>query len=333
MKSHTKRSILRQIAGFFAEQRKALQYTGLILRHTFSKSWLKRVPEPSALTDQEQHVEDYSRAIHSVMILPYVLVLDMIHRMTTKRTDLRTIDLCCGPGHFTRMLAKNMDIRESIGVDLSEPMLKKAQENAERENLVSQLNYLKSDVAELKAIESNSMDIVSFMDGAHHMNSVAQVTKILAEANRVAKSDGLIILIDPVRPRTTSTANMYHRIAGQPYIDMGLHAFNKDFHDSLLASWSEEEMFQAIPRDTKRKWVQLIPFGFPSFQIVVGLPEGRDELFVSEGLKSSIINDLIPAEGVGDWRMLALSFRLAKVKTLNPLRAEAEERSPSALSH
>lgn len=319
-----KRSILRQITTIFAEQRKALQYVGLILRHTFSKNWLARVPEPSALTDQQEHVDDYSRAINTVMVLPYVLVLDMVHRMTLKRSALRALDLCCGPGHFTRMIAKNSDVVEAIGVDLSEPMLKKAAENAERENLSDKLRYIKSDVGQLTAVASNSMDIVSFMDGAHHMNTIQDVSKILTEANRVAKSDGLVILIDPVRPRTASTANMYHRIAGKPYVELGLLAFNKDFHDSLYASWSENELFQAIPRDTKRKWVQLIPFGFPAFQIIVGLPEGREEVFVSEGLDASIISSLIPKEGASDWRMLNLSFRFAKLKVLNPTRGSTD---------
>jgi len=293
---------------------KTLQYMGLTIRHSISKEKLRRIPEPHALTDQQANVEDYSRAIQSVMILPYVLILDMVRRLIDKDHDIRALDLCCGPGHFTRMLAKNFDCQEVIGVDLSEPMLEKAKENAGKENLSEKLRYLKSDVAALKAIESHSMDLVSFMDGAHHMNSVEQVTKILSEAHRVAKPDGVIILLDPVRPKTTSTANLYHRIAGQAYVDRGLVHFNQDFHDSIFASWSLKELFQAIPQDTNRKWVQLIPFGFPAFQIIIGLPEGREKLFVSQGLPSAAIINMIPAEGKSDWSLLKMSFRFAKQK-------------------
>jgi ubiquinone/menaquinone biosynthesis C-methylase UbiE len=258
------------------------------------------------------------------MILPYVLVLDFIQRLLDQNASnqahsKRALDLCCGPGHFTRMLAGNLHFGEVIGVDLSEPMLMKASENAQREKLSDRLKYIKSDVSSLESIDSKSVDVVSFMDGAHHLSSPQDVTKVLKEADRVTRSDGIIVLLDPVRPSTESTASLYHRIAGQSYLRMGLSFFNKDFRDSLFASWSPEELFQAIPRDTKRKWVQLVPFGFPAFQIVIGLPEGRDGIFVSKGLSQSTLQGLIPKEWKADWNMLRFSFRFAKRKVLDQI--------------
>lgn len=301
----------------FSHLPKPLRYMGLMLLHLFSKAKLQRIPEPSTLTEQTEHVEEYSRAIDTVMILPYILVLDMVHRlMGAERPAIKAIDLCCGPGHFTRMLAKNLKCDEVIGIDLSEPMLKKARENAKEEMLSSKTKYLKSDVADLKAIPSKSMDLVSFMDGAHHMGSLQQVTKILEEADRVCKPDGAIVILDPVRPKTQSTANLYFRIAGEDYVQKNMPHFNKDFQDSLFASWSQDELFQAIPQNTKRRWVQLNPFGFPAFQIIIGLPEGQAELVLSEGLSRSLVSRLVPKSGKGDWQMLKLSFKMASKRTL-----------------
>jgi hypothetical protein len=76
-------------------------------------------------------------------------------------------------------------------------------------------------------------------------------------------------------------------------------------------------MFKAIPTDTNRKWIQLIPFGFPSFQVLIGVPEGREQTFVNKGLDGDVIKKLIPADAKGDWIMLKLSFLLAKQKVLN----------------
>lgn len=230
------------------------------------------------------------------------------------KKSICALDLCCGPGHFTRMLVKNLDCQEVIGVDLSEPILQKAQENSQEENLTAKLKYLNSDVASLRTIPSASMDVVSFMDGAHHMDSLQTVEQVLREADRVAKADGIIILLDPVRPKTQATADLYHRIAGQAYIDLGLDFFNKDFRDSIHASWTTQELFQAIPKETNRKWIQLVPFGFPAFQIILGVPAGRENLFLSVGMLPSAISKLIPAEGKADWQMLRMSFCLAKQK-------------------
>lgn len=303
---------------------KALQYVRLTILHWFSPTTLRRIPEPFALTEQSQHVEDYSKAFETVMVVPYVLILDLVRRLTRGNTNpqKRAVDLCCGPGHFTRMLARHLHVSEVIGVDLSEPMLEKAQENATKENLNGQTKYIKSDVSDLQSLATHSMDIVSFMDGAHHMSSVQAVSSILKEADRVAKPEGLIIVLDPVRPKTLKTANLYHRIAGEAYEKKGLTYFNKDFHDSLLASWSFEELYSAIPQETNRQWVQLIPFGFPAFQVIVGLPAGQDKVFASKGLAKDLISQLIPSEGKADWEMLKTSFRLAEQRKFFPKQSE-----------
>lgn len=302
---------------------KGLQYFFLVLLNCFSRQNLERTPEPFTLTEQSQHVDDYSRAIQSVMILPYVLVLDMVHRLfsNSSANPKAAVDLCCGPGHFTRMISKSLNCNSIIGVDLSEPMLIKAKENSIKERIPDYVQYIKSDVSELTAIASNTKDLVSFMDAAHHMSSLEQVSKTLKEADRIAKPDGLIILIDPVRPKTDRVAKLYHKIAGQAYVDLGLHYFNQDFRDSLYASWTSEELFTAIPRDTNRKWVQLTPFGFPSFQIVIGLPKGREDLFVNQGLTAKQIRDLIPADAKTDWNLLKLTFLLASKKIVHSKKA------------
>lgn len=160
---------------------KQLKYVHLVMLNIFSKRRLQRTPEPSALTDHAQHVDEYNQAINTIMILPYVLVLDMVVRLTNRKTEknqsLKAADLCCGPGHFTRLLAKYANCAQVTGVDLSEPMLKIALQNAKQENLSEKLAYLKSDVMNLNAIATNSLDIVSFMDGAHHMGSIDDVKK------------------------------------------------------------------------------------------------------------------------------------------------------------
>lgn len=299
---------------------KALRYTSLTMHHLISLRKLDRVPEPFALTEQASNVEEYSKAFDSVMRLPYILALNTVHRVlgAEKSTSRKALDLCCGPGHFTRMLVQHLNFSQVTGVDLSNPMLSIARQNASHAGLLKNLNYVSSDVADLKTLENSSMDLVSFMDGAHHMPSLDKVTQTLKEAERVTKPEGCIVVLDPVRPKTQWIADLYHKIAGQSYLDQNLVHFNQDFRDSLFASWSVDELFQTIPSGSKRRWVQLIPFGFPAFQILIGLPEGRNQLFLNKGLPASLISSLLPNEGTTDWKLLNLTFRLARKRARCP---------------
>lgn len=119
-------------------------------------------------------------------------------------------------------------------------------------------------------------------------------------------------MLDPVRPKSDNIANLYEDISGESYIEMGLPHFMKDFHDSIHASWTTDELYQAIPSNSNRNWVQIIPFGFPSFQIIIGLPEGENKMPDGQGLSSTVIEKLIPKKFKPDWDMLKLSFSLAK---------------------
>lgn len=113
---------------------KALSYTGLTMQHLISPRKLDRIPEPFALTEQASNVDEYSKAFDSVMRLPYILALDTVHRVlgSEQGASRKAADLCCGPGHFTRMLVQHLNFAQVTGVDLSQPMLNIARQNAQR---------------------------------------------------------------------------------------------------------------------------------------------------------------------------------------------------------
>lgn len=298
--------------------KKMIQLFYLTLRHWLSRASLQRVPEPHTITDQNQFVDDYNKAMGSVMMFPYLIVLDLVHRVRSSKNSRLALDLCCGPGHFTRMLVNHLNCDHVWGADLSKGMLEHAKTNAQQENLEKKLSYVNMDVTRLDRFESKSFDLVSFMDGAHHMNSLEEVAKILQEADRVTKPDGMIICLDPIRQKTEKISDQYHKVVGKSYLDQGLVHFNQDFYDSIRASWTPDELFTAIPKNSKRKWVQLIPFGLPVFQVIIGLPEGRENIFVRESLPQAIFSKLMPKHGKADWNFLKFSFQFAKKRFVTP---------------
>lgn len=305
--------------GIFMSVAKGFKYSYLIFNNLLSEtsSDFKRLPEPSSITDEQSFVDDYNRASQSIMMLPYVLVLEMIHRVQGEREIAKAIDLCCGPGHFTRLLAKQSYIKEATGLDLSAPMLEYARDNAVKENLSQKMDFRISDVTKLVDEKAKSYDLVTFLNGAHHFNSIEDVKITLVAAERIVKDDGVIIVLDPVRQKNKKISDLYYQLSGEDYVRKGMSYFNIDFYNSLLASWRTDEFFTAIPNDSTKEWVQVIPFGVPTFQLLIGIPKGKKELFTHGGLTSSAIKSLIPKESLLDWKMLRLSFKFAKLNWKN----------------
>jgi ubiquinone/menaquinone biosynthesis C-methylase UbiE len=302
--------------GFFMRLPKGLSYSYLMCLNFFSRSNLdfKRITEPSSITDEQVFVDDYNRASNSIMMLPYVLVLQSLKRILGAKEVNKVVDLCCGPGHFTRLLAKQMGMKNITGVDLSGPMLKYAGENATKENLSQKLKFLNSDVTNLEGMAAASVDLVTWLNGAHHFTSIEEVSKVLSEAERVTKPEGLIFVLDPVRQKNKKISDMYHALSGADYVKKDMSYFYIDFYNSLLASWKTDEFIEAIPNDTTRDWVQVVPFGLPSFQLLIGLPRGQKELFAQEGMSKASLKSLIPKESWFDWLMFNFTFSIASIR-------------------
>jgi ubiquinone/menaquinone biosynthesis C-methylase UbiE len=295
---------------------KGIRYSYLVFSNllTCPNSKFQRQLEPSSITDGQDFVDDYNRASDSIMMLPYVQALDTIHRIQGKKEMKQAIDLCSGPGHFSRLLAKQKEIKNVTCVDLSEPMLSYAERNAEREKLLAKMHFIKNDVTKLDSIQNESIDLTTFLNGAHHFNSIDEVKKVLIEAERITKADGLIYVMDPVRQKNKKISDMYFNISGEDYVRKGMNFFNKDFYNSLLASFRPQEFIHAIPENSKRQWVLIVPFGVPSFQILIGLSKDQKKLFQHSGSSISYIKTLIPEESLADWKMFNFSFRFGRVR-------------------
>ena len=302
-----------------------LRYSFLSLLHLFSTRRLPRTPEPSAVTNDIDDVNDYDRVMSTVMALPYALALNCIWRARGNQGGNRggnqgghrALDLCCGPGFFTLLLNRRLGYREVLGVDLSRNMLDAARRNAVAADRQEQVRFREGSVFDLSGLQKQSFDLVAFCNGAHQFDAIDDVVRVLAQAAQVVKPDGLVFVLDPVRQKTQRLTEGYVRVAGEDYLRQGLTAFHRQFRESLYASWSPQELAGAVPQSSGRRWVQILPSGLPTFQMLLGLPSSQRRTYLRPAMSPADLREVIPPHAAFDWKLLSAAFAAGSSTKLN----------------
>jgi ubiquinone/menaquinone biosynthesis C-methylase UbiE len=105
-------------------------------------------------------------------------------RMVGNVKDKRLLDLSCGEGYNTRILAKKG--ARVVGVDFSKEMIKLAKQREKRDRLG--IRYYVSDAADLKELESEFFDVVTcfmaLMDIERYEDAISQVARVLKRKGR-----------------------------------------------------------------------------------------------------------------------------------------------------
>ncbi|KAA5546260.1 class I SAM-dependent methyltransferase [Roseiconus nitratireducens] len=255
------------------------QFLPLIIGQNFGAQQLERTPEPESVTDQDDNVLQYDRVMETKLAISYAIAIETIYRARTEPFGGRALDLCCGPGHMSINMAKELKLDELIGVDLSAPMVSTASSNASQQGL-DNLRFQTGDATSLQGFDDGTFNLCTMMDAAHHMPTIEVVTKVLEQMERVTQPDGLIVVMDLVRLRTRVLTEKYVQMLGHDYVERGLPNFLQDFRNSMFAAWTPDELAQAVPERTHRKWTLVVPRGVPFAQFLIGSPKDRDALFV-----------------------------------------------------
>jgi SAM-dependent methyltransferase len=165
-------------------------------------------------------------------------------------------------------------------------MIQVARENSLSAGVGDHVHFQKGDVTNLNEIRSATYQLVTFTGAAHHLPDLAAVARTVAEMDRIASSDGLVMVMDLVRLRTAKLTEDYVRVLGHDYVERNLPAFLDDFRNSMYAVWTPREFESVIPRTSDRWWCHIVPYGLPTLQILLGLPAGRKRVFVNRGFSS-----------------------------------------------
>lgn len=290
------------------------KYLPLIIGQNIGRQLLERVPEPSAITDDADHVLQYDQVMTTKLAIAYCLGVEQIHRFRKVAFGGTAIDLACGPGHMSLCIAKYLKLDRLIGIDLSPGMVETANANAQMTGCTA-ASFQIGDVTNLSAIPDGSCDLSTFCDAAHHLPNLETVSRVVREMDRITHPDGVVFVMDLARLRTKDLTTRYVEIVGGDYVSRGLRCFYDDFGNSMNAAWTTDELKSVVPTQTNRLWKHMYPMGMPSLQIIVGTPE-RLEDFPKSAQRGSVW----PPEGpplAGDsrreWQILRPLLRGSRI--------------------
>lgn len=260
-----------------------LQLAPLLFKQNVGRQLLDRIPEPEELvvTDGGDAVAQYDQVMSTKLAINYAIGVESVYRARQKSSGGSALDVACGPGHMSLSMLNHLALDGLTGLDLSEPMVATATKNA-REQGFQRASFVSGDATDLP-FEDSQFDLTTMVDAAHHMPTIDHVSEALAEMDRVTQEDGLVFLMDLVRLRTESITKRYVSVLGADYEQRGLESFLQQFHDSMFAAWTADEIMSAIPKTTARNWFLLIPRGVPFAQLLFGVPKSQTNVFLRSG--------------------------------------------------
>ena len=213
---------------------------------------MKRVPEPE-LMDAPAQARAYAEADFSE---PNELFATAVAEALQGQDPGRLVDLGCGPGDICLRMARKLPDWEVSGLDAGPNMLSLAQASAEREQLSNPVQFLHAHLPDhplngtFEAVVSNSL--------LHHLPDPMTLWQTVAD---MAAPGAYIQIMDLHRPDSVARARWLvdQHAADAPEI------LRQDFYNSLLASWTIEEVrdqFERaglgalrLTRPTERHWM------------------------------------------------------------------------------
>lgn len=202
---------------------------------------MRRTPEPEAM-DSDSEASDYDAMDNSVPNRAF------IERLVSLGVHGRALDIGTGPGHIPLLLAERLPDVSVVGIDLSEHMLRRAEQHRMRSPHAARLEFRLADAKTLPFADE-SFDAVFSNTILHH---VSDPRRYLSEAWRVLRPGGTFLIRDLFRPPTAERAReLVATHAGDATLDQ-----QELLRASLHAALEPDEL-RALAREAGLVGVQL----------------------------------------------------------------------------
>lgn len=281
----------------------------LAAQNFLSKQTLERTPEPDLIMTQQANVDQFDLILNSNVAISFCGAIELLHQIKAITNAKNILDLACGPGHFSLFLTKYSSGKVT-GVDLSDQMLEKARDNAQKQGLSDRVQFISGDITNLSQFNDKQFDLITCTNSAHHLPSSAQLTSMFNEIDRLLTDQGTGFIMDLTRLKTAQCLNKYINMMGQEYLDHNLEAFYEDFSNSMHAAWTPDEFRSAVPKNTNYNWFHFSIFPLPINQFLlakpkVWTPEKSENLFSWPNSEAPVRTDL--QEDYANYRQLLFS--------------------------
>ncbi len=143
----------------------------------------------------------------------------------------RILEVGCGPGSTTRWIAQSMPEAYLTAVDLSWPYLKQAQKNLSHQ---PRINFVQADSAKLP-FKNEEFDAWTSIYVFHEL-PIEERIKVIEEAHRVLKKDGLLVFADSIQNHDN------------PELKWGLERFPRDFHEPFYKNYLQTPMEKILTK-------------------------------------------------------------------------------------
>ncbi len=203
---------------------------------------LERTLEPEVM-DQQAEAQAYAEMDHTQPNLAFV------ERLVELKAQGKMLDLGTGPGDIPILLASRIDQCHIHATDLSQPMLDIAGQRVAAVGLEEKVMLSHASITDLP-FDDDTFDVVFSNTVLHH---IPEPLQMLAEAHRVLKQGGLLVIRDLFRPDTMDAVDVL----------VTRHASNDTptqrqlFHDSLLAALTRDELL-ALAQELKHSQYEVV---------------------------------------------------------------------------
>jgi arsenite methyltransferase len=212
-----------------------------VLREMFTSERSARITEPDLVMDDPDNVAAYVEAGREHAVMAPVYLFHGANICEVIRPGDTVIDLACGPANQLAMVARLNPHSQFIGIDLSAPMLERAQELIERQGLTN-VTFRHGDITDLSFFGDASIDAVMSTMALHHLPTTGHLQKTYREVARILKPGGGVYMADFGHLKAQRSIDYF----AYQYADRQPELFTVDYLNSLHAAFYEDDFRTAV---------------------------------------------------------------------------------------